>query len=116
VKRTPLKRSGSLRTATIRKRDSDAAWEERAWRRAYLNAHPRCVIGPILQTAGRPEAANCRGWASELHERVKRSRGGSPLDPANLLPTCRPCHEVTEAEVKVSTELGLLAPRGPLAR
>lgn len=27
-----------------------------------------------------------------MHELVRRSQGGDPTDPANILLVCRPCH------------------------
>lgn len=41
----------------------------------------------------------CRGArAVDVHERIKRSRGGNILDPdqAHMVTTCRACHEKTE--------------------
>lgn len=83
---------------------------ETKWRRAYLAAHRSCEIGPILFAAGRPEAGDCTGIAVELHERLKRSRGGSPTDASIISATCRSCHEFTEREVELSTTLHLLIP------
>lgn len=43
----------------------------------------------------------CNGArAVDVHERIKRSRGGNILDPdqAHMVTTCRPCHEMTELE------------------
>jgi hypothetical protein len=36
--------------------------------------------------------------AVDVHERLKRSRGGDILDPAqaHMVTTCRPCHDWTE--------------------
>ena len=34
----------------------------------------------------------CDRWASDLHEIVRRSQGGSITDEENTFPTCRPCN------------------------
>ena len=47
---------------------------------------------------------------SEVHEKRKRSRGGSITDDANVLALCRSCHAFTEAEPRLSTLAGMLTP------
>ena len=66
---------------------SDQRGYDRAWRRFRLG---------VLQTA--PLCADChkRGnltAATEVHHIVKlRDRPDLKLDPANVMPLCRPCH------------------------
>lgn len=65
----------------------------------------------MLAEVGDPAAANCTGRSQEVHETLKRSRGGSP-DPyakdSSCVALCATCHRFTEAEVKRSTAAGLL--------
>lgn len=50
----------------------------------------------------------CR--SSEVHEKLKRSRGGSITDDANVLALCRMHHEFTEAHPRLATIAGMLTP------
>lgn len=47
---------------------------------------------------------------TEVHEKLKRSRGGSILDPDNVLALCHACHFFTEAEPRLATMAGMLTP------
>jgi hypothetical protein len=49
-----------------------------------------CRIGPVLADAGL--FAGCSGAVQGLHERRKRSAGGSLNNPANLVPACNVCN------------------------
>jgi hypothetical protein len=83
---------------------------ETRWRKAFLVSHPDCEAYPILVRAHHPQAEHCKRRSDQVHERLKRSRGGSPTDPAIVMALCWSCHEWTEAEVADATELGLLIP------
>ena len=55
----------------------------------------------------------CRGARSvDVHERIKRSRGGSILDPvqAHMVTVCRACHDMTEAQPAEAERRRLLLP------
>lgn len=55
----------------------------------------------------------CHGArAVDVHERLKRSRGGKITDPAqaHMVTLCRPCHEMTEAQPAEATRRRLLLP------
>lgn len=55
----------------------------------------------------------CRGAkAVDVHERLKRSRGGKITDPAqaHMVTLCRACHELTESEPAEATRRRLLLP------
>lgn len=55
----------------------------------------------------------CRGARSvDVHERLKRSRGGNILNPrqAHMVTVCRACHDMTEAEPTEATHRRLLLP------
>lgn len=55
-----------------------------------------CLIGPLLDTAG--VDVRCRGIVEGLHERRKRSAGGSLVNPENLIPACNVCNGWIEVE------------------
>ena len=60
------------------------------WRRAYLDAHPLCVL---CEREGLVVAAD------ELdHHPIPRSRGGALMDEGNVRSLCRPCHVRVSAE------------------
>jgi 5-methylcytosine-specific restriction endonuclease McrA len=58
---------------------------------------------PICQRCGKARSV-------DPHEKKKRSRGGSILDPANIAMLCRACHEFTEAEPELAEAEGWLTP------
>jgi hypothetical protein len=74
----------------------------------------RVLVAAIL--AERPKCEGrwvCRGArAVDVHERLKRSRGGKITDPrqAHMVALCRPCHEMTEAQPAEATRRRLLLP------
>lgn len=62
--------------------------ERRALVKTLLAERPRCEL-----------RVRCNGARSvDVHERLKRSRGGNILDPvqAHMVTTCRACHDWTE--------------------
>lgn len=50
----------------------------------------------------------CTGAATDGHERVLRSRGGSPVDRRNVLLTCRYCHDQIHANPEEATNRGFM--------
>ena len=66
----------------------------------------------VAETFGeRPPCAvpSCSRWADDVHEPLTRGRGGSIVDPANMVPLCRPHHdEITFTEPRWAYDLGLL--------
>lgn len=50
----------------------------------------------------------CNQWAWDCHEPLTRARGGSIVDPANMAPLCRRCHDELEDEPAWAYELKLL--------
>lgn len=101
MKRTAMARGAGRMKARSPRRERVMV-ERRALVRLLLAAYPRCQI-----------AVKCEGAPSvDVHERLKRSRGGSIVDPiqAHMVTTCRPCHEFTEAEPARATELRMLLP------
>lgn len=104
MRRTPLGRGTKRLPARSAKRA--AAYAGPGGRRelvaALLAAYPRCQIRVL-----------CRGArAVDVHERLKRSRGGDILDPvqAHMVTACRACHDWTEREPKAATAARLLLP------
>lgn len=67
-----------------------------------LAEFPRCQV-----------QVKCAGArAVDVHERLKRSRGGNILDPiqSHAVTACRPCHDWTEAEPAAATARRMLLP------
>lgn len=67
-----------------------------------LTARPVCEVRAV-----------CRGArAVDVHERLKRSRGGDILDPrqAHMVTACRACHEWTEREPAEAGRRQMLLP------
>jgi hypothetical protein len=74
----------------------------------------RALVATLLAERPTCEARwVCKGArAVDVHERLKRSRGGKIADPdqAHMVTLCRPCHEMTEAEPAEATVRRLLLP------
>jgi hypothetical protein len=126
------KRSGIKRVASEFKRAavnpvSDKRKKLNPERRAFvariLAERPRCegpsylrtivaelhgVDQSIVLSALRACGLNAR--STEVHEKLKRSRGGSIVDDANVAALCRRCHRFTEEYPRLSTMAGLLIP------
>jgi len=49
----------------------------------------------------------CTGMWHDMHELLARSQGGDPLDKANVLCVCRPCHSYLTDHHRESIKLGL---------
>lgn len=102
----PLNRGGGLtRGARVNPRSAkrtEAMKARRVLVRALLAEAPRCQIQVLCN--GAP--------AVDVHERLKRSRGGDILDPvqAHMVTTCRACHDWTEREPAEATARRMLLP------
>lgn len=74
----------------------------------------RALVGSLLAQFPKCQARwVCDGARSvDVHERIKRSRGGSILDPvqAHMITVCRACHEMTESHPAEATLRRLLLP------
>lgn len=74
----------------------------------------RVLVASLLAQRPRCEARwACQGARSvDVHERIKRSRGGSITDPdqAHMVTLCRACHELTESEPAEATRRRMLLP------
>ena len=113
------------------KRESASKAAERAERRALVKTLVdaglwECQIGVTLERAmltgwngvggcrpGIERAASaCQHEPSGLHERRKRSSGGSLTILANLMPACSPCNHWVEEHPLVAHDLGLVVRPG----
>jgi hypothetical protein len=72
----------------------------------------KCELGPVLKLAGVPEAKSCRKKVEGIHERRKRSSGGSLTNPQNLMGACNICNEIVERNKELSRSLGLVVRPG----
>lgn len=92
VRRSPLRAVSAVRAAEnrLRRKIVDELFPER----------------PVCHRPG------CHQWADDVHEPLTRARGGSIVDPDNMVPLCREHHdEVTfspESELDWAYEAGLL--------
>lgn len=101
------RRSGPLeRRARLRPVSSKRAAENRQRRTALqgrFGPSPLCHAGARLDGIVR-----CDGFAVDGHEILTRGRGGSIVDPDNVLPVCRPCHTWITGHPAESERLGLV--------
>lgn len=116
-RRTPLKASSlqrggaTLARKPLERRTRVAPRSEKRLEAAVLR---RLLVSVLL--AERPRCEGlwvCRGArAVDVHERLKRSRGGiiTDADQAHMVTLCRACHEMTEAEPAEATRRRLLLP------
>lgn len=102
---TPLESRTGLRRITEIRRVSKKREKENRLRskvvRALFPERPRCAV------------PNCVRLADDVHEPLTRARGGSITDPANMIPLCRPCHDVVQLGPDWAYELGLMAHSWP---
>ena len=80
--------------------------------RAAENRLRRVIVGQLFPERPVCERPGCGHWADDVHEPLTRARGGSIVDPDNMIALCRACHdEVTfrpESELEWAYEAGLL--------
>lgn len=104
MKRSPLKRS----TKPMRKRG--AKTEARYAGTDGKGEGRRAFVARILSERATCQA--CDGQpATDVHEKLRRSAGGSITDDANVLALCRPCHEWVHANPADAIAKGLLLSR-----
>lgn len=111
-RRTPL-RSGKGLARTRINPISDKRRAENVDRREALIAaygqFPDCTLCEPLRAAG--IVTGCNGRADDGDEILLRSRGGSIVDPANVRPVGRRCHEWVTTHPTKAKELGLTRSR-----
>lgn len=89
-----MKRSGLRRRSA--KRETLYAEDRRPRIERLVAEGVGCLIGPLLEAAG--VDVRCRRRIEGLHERRKRSAGGSLVNPENLIPACNWCNGWVEDE------------------
>lgn len=57
-----------------------------------------CEVGLLLSQVDFERSTRCQGAIQGLHERRKRSAGGSLIHPGNLIPACNACNGLIEDE------------------
>lgn len=86
-----------------------------------LANHPLCALGvaavqdPTTFGTTYSILGHCRHMADCVHERRKRSQGGSMTNRANLAVLCSPCNNAIESDADVARlahEVGLVVRRG----
>lgn len=118
MKRTPLARRTPLKATSPQGGRSTLARgarvNPRSEKRQEAMVERRALVARLLRERPRCEARwVCRGArAVDVHERLKRSRGGSITDPdqAHMVTLCRACHEMTEAEPAEAERRRMLLP------
>ena len=104
-RKTPLKRTGSLspvskkRAKTNRQRAKFV--KEELDKRQYCAAHIPNI---------------CSRWATEIHEPILRSAGGSILAADNSVAICRMCHRWVHDNVAEAKKMGLIKTAPPYRR
>jgi hypothetical protein len=71
--------------------------------RKLVESGEMCRIGPLLSAEGL--GPNCMIVVQGLHERRKRSAGGSLTNPDNLIPACNVCNGWVEDFPKLAREV-----------
>jgi hypothetical protein len=104
MRRSPIARRTPLRRVSLR-RQRVASLRRLAVAEALLRADYRCEGHPYLERVGAQVA--CDG-PLDPHEPLTRARGGSIVDPDNIVIVCRNVHNWTHANPSLATEAGLL--------
>lgn len=97
MRRTPL-RAVSKKRAKLNR-------ERRRVLHEHYGDHPRCQLCVPLTAAG--IVTGCNGWADDGDEILRRSAGGSIVDPANVRPVGRRCHDYATTHPEQMRALGL---------
>lgn len=101
MRRTPLKRKTPLRRGKRPRRVSANQAEAIATRRD-LRAELLDERGPLCE-------CGCGAEWTDMHERLPRARGGSPVDKRNILCLARGCHRWVHENPREAKQRGLLA-------
>lgn len=104
LKRTPLKRGAPPKK---RSKKREKLYEERRpFVARILKERPLCEACKIF-AAHDNKTTYLQHLSKDVHEIVRRSQGGSILDPDNVLAVCRPCHVRIGNYPELAFELGL---------
>lgn len=104
---SPIQRKSQLKRVSDKRRIENAE-RERTRRIVTKRSGGVCEGRALIATVDPVAASACKKRADDMHEKRKRSRGGSITDPSNIAHLCRSCHEWTEAEPALATQVGLL--------
>lgn len=96
LKRTKLKQRSETRQTFMKETRAPAV-------EALVASGETCQVGPILHAAHL--FSPCVKQIGGLHERRKRSSGGSLVNPDNLLPACNPCNGYIEDQPRLVRRL-----------
>lgn len=112
-RRTPLEGSNLQRGGASLSRAKSRP-RPRSPKRTAVMVVRRALVAQLLKERPVCELRwACRGArAVDVHERLKRSRGGNILDPAqaHMVTACRACHTLTEEKVAEATARRFLLP------
>ena len=99
MKRTPLRKVSKKRSRENRERARifEVAWGPKEWWRCVLRDDPRALV----------DLGSCGGTVN-AHEILKRSQGGSILDPENCVPLCNFHNRAVEDFPEKARKYGLV--------
>lgn len=117
MRRTPLHRKTPLVAKTRLLRRTGLRPRSKKTERTYRTER-RPLVAEIL--AERPWCeirfdADCTGRSTCVHEKRKRSQGGSLTDRSNLMASCAHCNSVIEDHPVEAHERGFVIWRGDVA-
>lgn len=125
MKRTPLARRtplqaktglgrGSSRLETRKPLETRTRVKPRSAKREAAMVERRALVADLLKRFPRCQIRwACQGAkAVDVHERLKRSRGGSIVDErhGHMVTACRACHDLTETQPAEATRRRMLLP------
>jgi len=110
MRRSPLKRKSLMKRGAKRVRQVSA-------KRVAENVVRRKVVERIVKERGLDCEARvekvCKGQAVDAHEKLTRGRGGSIIDPTNILLVCRECHTWIDEHPAEAKRRGLVESAAP---
>lgn len=98
---------GAMRRRS-RKREADYEVRRPLVQR-LLQERPWCEACPVF-AAHDGKVTYTRHPSVDIHEKIRRSQGGSILEEGNLLAVCRSCHRRIGNYPQLAFDLGLAAP------
>lgn len=99
MRRSPLRRRTRLRPVSLKREALEE--ERRDFVLRILLERPRCEV---------TDGHRCPRDSHHVHEKLTRARGGSIVDPTNVLAVCAQHHRQIHDNPAWATELGLLTP------
>lgn len=105
LKRTPLKRSSKPIKQRSKKREK-LYESRRPFVAGLLAERVWCEACPVFARHD-GKAVFTQRKATDVHELVRRSQGGSILDAENCMTVCRPCHTRIGNYPQLAFDLGL---------